>query len=84
MKKYQVHIPKPAKPALQPGEALVPITDLPEWAQKGFVGVASLNRIQVISTKVPMNVSYDRDEMKHIMKLFRNTTIILPLNLIYI
>lgn len=40
----EIHVPAPKKAAIN--ETLVPITDLPAWAQEGFSGMKNLNRIQ--------------------------------------
>ncbi|KND04164.1 ATP-dependent RNA helicase BRR2 [Spizellomyces punctatus DAOM BR117] len=46
-KGYQeVHVPAPKATPMREDETLVPISDLPEWAQGGFAGAKSLNRIQ--------------------------------------
>jgi hypothetical protein len=45
-KDYQeVHLPA-VVPKIPPNETLVPISDLPEWAQPAFKGMESLNRVQ--------------------------------------
>lgn len=46
---------RPAPPP--PGERLVPISDLPDWAQLAFPGYKSLNRIQsrIFSTAFTSN-----------------------------
>ncbi|SPO00855.1 related to ATP dependent RNA helicase [Cephalotrichum gorgonifer] len=41
----EIHIPQPKKRVV-PKESLVPITDLPEWAQAPFGGAESLNQLQ--------------------------------------
>lgn len=42
----EVHIPPPKARPMKVDEELVKIAELPEWAQNGFVGAKSLNRIQ--------------------------------------
>ncbi|KAI9105295.1 Sec63 Brl domain-containing protein [Phlyctochytrium arcticum] len=42
----EVHVPAPKPSPMKPDEKLVPISELPEWAQHGFAGASSLNRIQ--------------------------------------
>ncbi|KAJ3086392.1 DEIH-box ATPase, partial [Quaeritorhiza haematococci] len=42
----EVHVPAPKSKPLSDDEKLVPITSLPKWAQKGFSGAKSLNRVQ--------------------------------------
>lgn len=42
----EVHIPCQKPPKFAPGERLVPIGDLPSFAQKAFAGMKSLNRVQ--------------------------------------
>lgn len=41
----EVHVPAPKPAPLKEGE-LVPVTDLPEWAQDAFKGNPTLNRVQ--------------------------------------
>ncbi|KAH7368969.1 pre-mRNA-splicing factor brr2 [Plectosphaerella cucumerina] len=41
----EIHVPVPKKPADR-GEALIPITDMPEWSRLPFGTTKSLNRIQ--------------------------------------
>lgn len=41
----EIHVPVPKRQPVQPGD-LVPITDLPAWAQQGFKGIKNLNRVQ--------------------------------------
>lgn len=41
----EIHVPAPKKKPEAPGE-LVPITDLPVWAQAPFSGTKTLNRVQ--------------------------------------
>lgn len=41
----EVHVPA-VRPIIPPDEKLVQISELPEWCQKGFEGIKSLNRIQ--------------------------------------
>lgn len=41
----ELHVPAPKKRS-DPSENLIPITDLPEWAQAPFGGAKTLNRIQ--------------------------------------
>ncbi|TPX60239.1 hypothetical protein PhCBS80983_g01906 [Powellomyces hirtus] len=46
-KGYQeVHVPAPKTSPMGDGEKLVNISELPEWAQGGFAGARSLNRVQ--------------------------------------
>ena len=42
----EVHVPAPKSKPMEKGEALIPITDLPAWAQPAFKTASSLNRIQ--------------------------------------
>jgi len=42
----EVHVPALAPPAMDDGEALKKIDDLPEWARPAFKGMATLNRVQ--------------------------------------
>lgn len=42
----EVHVPAPIGKPLEAGEKLVPIHELPRWAQLAFQGFTSLNRIQ--------------------------------------
>ncbi|OJD26802.1 hypothetical protein ACJ73_01804 [Blastomyces percursus] len=45
-KRYEeIHVPAP-KPKKDPGERLIPISDLPDWARPGFRNSQKLNRIQ--------------------------------------
>ncbi|MCD7466802.1 DExH-box ATP-dependent RNA helicase DExH12 [Datura stramonium] len=47
MKGYEeVHVQRLMPKPLAPGEALVKISSLPEWAQPAFSGMAQLNRVQ--------------------------------------
>ncbi|KAI8916143.1 Sec63 Brl domain-containing protein [Gorgonomyces haynaldii] len=41
----EVHVPAPL-PAPMKNEKLIPISDLPQWAQPAFAGAKSLNRVQ--------------------------------------
>ena len=41
----EIHVPAPKKADLAPS-SLVPITELPAWAQEGFKGMKNLNRVQ--------------------------------------
>ncbi|OAX81734.1 hypothetical protein ACJ72_03925 [Emergomyces africanus] len=41
----EIHVPAP-KPKKDPGERLIPISDLPDWARPGFRNSQKLNRIQ--------------------------------------
>lgn len=43
----EVHVPAPVA-QISKSERLVPITELPKWAQKGFIGAKELNRIQSV------------------------------------
>ncbi|KAI8816428.1 Sec63 Brl domain-containing protein [Fimicolochytrium jonesii] len=46
-KGYQeVHVPAPKASPMKENERLVSISELPEWAQGGFAGARSLNRVQ--------------------------------------
>ncbi|CAI4227464.1 unnamed protein product [Auanema sp. JU1783] len=42
----EIHIPALKPKPFEEGEKLIPISSLPKWAQKGFVGYKELNRIQ--------------------------------------
>ena len=42
----EIHVPAPEGKPLEAGECLVPIKELPRWAQAAFQGFNSLNRIQ--------------------------------------
>ncbi len=42
----EVHVPALAPKPFAEGEKLKAIKDLPDWAQKGFAGMETLNRIQ--------------------------------------
>jgi pre-mRNA-splicing helicase BRR2 len=42
----EVYVPRLEQRAFEPGEKLVKISDLPEWAQPAFVGMKQLNRVQ--------------------------------------
>ncbi|GAO51264.1 Sec63-domain-containing protein [Saitoella complicata NRRL Y-17804] len=42
----EVHVPAPKQRPLDPGERLVPITEMPEWTHAAFKGAKTLNRIQ--------------------------------------
>ncbi|KAI9311054.1 Sec63 Brl domain-containing protein [Dichotomocladium elegans] len=42
----EIHVPAPKPQAFAAGEKLVPIKDLPQWAQDAFPGAQSLNRVQ--------------------------------------
>eukprot|EP01127_Copromyxa_protea_P004841 TRINITY_DN1465_c0_g2_i1.p1 TRINITY_DN1465_c0_g2~~TRINITY_DN1465_c0_g2_i1.p1 ORF type:complete len:2175 (-),score=565.90 TRINITY_DN1465_c0_g2_i1:144-6668(-) len=42
----EITIPANKSPAFSSDERLIPITELPDWAQAGFEGVKTLNRIQ--------------------------------------
>ena len=42
----EVHVPGLKSPPFSSDESLIKISSLPEWAQKGFDGVKTLNRIQ--------------------------------------
>ncbi|KAJ3190089.1 DEIH-box ATPase [Gaertneriomyces sp. JEL0708] len=42
----EVHVPAPKPAPMKESETLVPISSLPQWAQGGFAGAKSLNRIQ--------------------------------------
>ena len=53
----EIHVPAPKKADLAPS-SLVPITELPAWAQEGFKGMKNLNRVQ--SKLYP--VAYGTDE----------------------
>ncbi|KAJ8541007.1 hypothetical protein K7X08_001823 [Anisodus acutangulus] len=47
MKGYEeVHVPRLMPKPLAPGEALVKISSLSEWAQPAFSGMSQLNRVQ--------------------------------------
>ena len=41
----EIHVPAPKKAPLEASD-LVPITQLPAWAQEGFKGIKNLNRVQ--------------------------------------
>ncbi|KAI0062804.1 Sec63-domain-containing protein [Artomyces pyxidatus] len=41
----EIHVPAPKQKPVASGE-IVPITDLPAWAQEGFPGIKTLNRVQ--------------------------------------
>lgn len=41
----EIHVPAPKKATTAPSD-LVPVTQLPPWAQKGFKGIKNLNRVQ--------------------------------------
>ncbi|KAI0088962.1 Sec63-domain-containing protein [Irpex rosettiformis] len=41
----EIHVPAPKKAELAPS-SLVPISELPLWAQEGFKGIKNLNRVQ--------------------------------------
>ncbi|CAL1708451.1 unnamed protein product [Somion occarium] len=41
----EIHVPAPKRKEIKEGE-LVPISDLPPWAQEGFKGIKNLNRVQ--------------------------------------
>ncbi|GJE96304.1 Sec63-domain-containing protein [Phanerochaete sordida] len=41
----EIHVPAPKKPTVDAAE-FVPITELPPWAQEGFKGIKTLNRVQ--------------------------------------
>ncbi|KAL6248740.1 Pre-mRNA-splicing helicase BRR2 [Rhinocladiella similis] len=41
----EIHVPAP-KARIDPGEKLIPTSDLPDWARQGFGSAKSLNRIQ--------------------------------------
>ncbi|THG98887.1 hypothetical protein EW026_g3361 [Hermanssonia centrifuga] len=41
----EIHVPAPKRANNAPSD-LVPITDLPPWAQEGFKGIKNLNRVQ--------------------------------------
>lgn len=41
----EIHVPAP-KARVDPGEKLIPTSDLPDWARQGFGSAKSLNRIQ--------------------------------------
>ncbi|KAI9164452.1 Pre-mRNA-splicing helicase BRR2 [Blastocladiella emersonii ATCC 22665] len=42
----EIHVPAPTAPPMGADEKLVPIADLPEWAQAAFPNTKSLNRVQ--------------------------------------
>ena len=42
----EVHVPPPKVEPMKQGEKLREISSLPQWAQPGFIGAQSLNRIQ--------------------------------------
>lgn len=42
----EIHVPAPEGKSLEAGERLLPIKELPRWAQPAFQGFNSLNRIQ--------------------------------------
>ncbi|XP_072962861.1 DExH-box ATP-dependent RNA helicase DExH12-like [Typha angustifolia] len=42
----EVHVPALKQKAFSPGEELVKISDIPEWAQPSFEGMKQLNRVQ--------------------------------------
>ncbi|KAI9220719.1 Sec63 Brl domain-containing protein [Blastocladiella britannica] len=42
----EIHVPAPAAPAMADNERLIPIAELPEWAQRAFPNTTSLNRVQ--------------------------------------
>lgn len=42
----EIHVPAPKSKPLADGERLVPIVELPEWAQEAFKGATTLNRVQ--------------------------------------
>ncbi|KAG0180469.1 DEIH-box ATPase [Apophysomyces sp. BC1034] len=42
----EIHVPAPKAHTFEAGEKLVPIKDLPQWAQEAFPGAESLNRVQ--------------------------------------
>ncbi|EGC38998.1 DEAD/DEAH box helicase [Dictyostelium purpureum] len=42
----EIHIPARLHPPFSQNEHLVPISELPDWAQKAFVGIEKLNRVQ--------------------------------------
>ncbi|VFQ99826.1 unnamed protein product [Cuscuta campestris] len=47
MKGYEeLHVPRLTPKPLAPGEALVKVSSLPEWAQPAFSGMTHLNRVQ--------------------------------------
>ena len=41
----EIHVPVPKRAPTQASD-LVPITELPAWAQEGFKGIKNLNRVQ--------------------------------------
>ena len=41
----EIHVPVPKRAPVQASD-LVPITELPSWAQEGFKGIKNLNRVQ--------------------------------------
>ncbi|RUS18546.1 Sec63 Brl domain-containing protein [Endogone sp. FLAS-F59071] len=42
----EIHVPAPKPKPLADGERLVPIVELPAWAQEAFKGATTLNRVQ--------------------------------------
>jgi len=42
----EVHVPALKQKPFQEGEVLLPVTQLPTWAQSAFSGYKNLNRIQ--------------------------------------
>ncbi|GFZ10593.1 U5 small nuclear ribonucleoprotein helicase [Actinidia rufa] len=42
----EVHVPALKPKPIAPGEELIKISDMPEWAQPAFKGMAQLNRVQ--------------------------------------
>lgn len=42
----EIHVPAPKPQQFADGERLVPIKEIPEWAQEAFPGAKSLNRVQ--------------------------------------
>ena len=50
----EVHVPA-VRPVIPPGEKLVEVSELPEWAQAAFPGIPTLNRIQSKMLPAAMN-----------------------------
>lgn len=50
----EIHVPAPEGKPMQAGERLIPIKELPTWAQPAFTGLSSLNRIQSRLAKVAL------------------------------